>query len=245
MTPKERVYARLAGAPVDRAPNLNILMTFASRYVGKPFSAFCQDHRVLAESNLRCNEAFGIDLLNTMSDPVRETYDYGAHVVFPEDGIPESPVPFVAEPGDLKKLKHFDPLASTRILDRIRAIELYRREAGDHYPILGWVEGPLAETADLHGVSQTMTDLFVEPDFIRELMDYRVSRVARLLEYLKDKRYPFVDVIQAMADMNPSSSQLDAWYQGHATAEGNRVTADILFRYLQRNGLVAVARTPQ
>ena len=31
MTPKERLLARIAGQPVDRIPNLNIVMLFALR----------------------------------------------------------------------------------------------------------------------------------------------------------------------------------------------------------------------
>ncbi len=34
MTPYERVNNRLKGKPVDKVPNLSILMTFAAKYIG-------------------------------------------------------------------------------------------------------------------------------------------------------------------------------------------------------------------
>jgi hypothetical protein len=35
--------------------------------------------------------------------------------------------------------------------------------------------------------------------------------------------------------MRPSKMDLENWYQGHATAEGNRVLANILADYLRDN----------
>ena len=34
MTTSERVYKRLKCKPVDKVPNLSILMTFAAKYIG-------------------------------------------------------------------------------------------------------------------------------------------------------------------------------------------------------------------
>lgn len=175
MTPYERVHNRLAGKPVDRAPNLNILMAFAAKYINASFDKYCLDYRYLVEANLKCNEYFGIDMLNTMSDAFRETYDFGAKIEFPYDSLPIATEHLIKEPSDVKKLKLFDPLSSTRILDRIKAIELYKKETGNHYSVLGWVEGPFAEAADLRGVSRIMMDLYDEPEFVRELMELCVE----------------------------------------------------------------------
>ncbi|MGC8605247.1 MAG: hypothetical protein ACP5VS_16390, partial [Desulfomonilaceae bacterium] len=42
-------------------------------------------------------------------------------------------------------------------------------------------------------------------DFIRELMDYGFSRTARLTDYLSAQQYPFIDVIQIIANTRPST----------------------------------------
>jgi MtaA/CmuA family methyltransferase len=78
--------------------------------------------------------------------------------------------PYIQSPSDMKKLKLFDPLHSTRILDRIHAVERYHHEAGRQYSILGWVEGAFAEAADLRGVSEIMMDLYDAPFFVEELL---------------------------------------------------------------------------
>jgi MtaA/CmuA family methyltransferase len=170
MTPKERFFARLAKEPVDKIPNLNILMSFAARYAGRRMDEFCRDYHVLVDANIKSNEKFGIDLLNTMSDAYRETADYGASIVFQHDALPFCEH-LLKTPDDMKKLKPFRIEDSARMLDRLHAVELYKQESGGHWPIMGWVEGCAAECSDLMGLSELVYALFDEPDMVWEMMD--------------------------------------------------------------------------
>ena len=52
MNSKERLIARIKGQPVDRPPNLDIFMTFASHYIYQPLYFYSLDYRVLSEANL-------------------------------------------------------------------------------------------------------------------------------------------------------------------------------------------------
>lgn len=165
MTSKERLFAMLEGKEVDRVPNLNILMMFAAKYINKPYSEFCQDYKVLVEGNVTCNEIFSIDLLSTMSDPYRETYDFGTELEFVYNDLPRCKSHLLKTIEDEKNLTLFDPLKSTRILDRINAIKLYKSNYGDIYPILGWIEGPFAEACDLRGINNAMIDVIEEDEF--------------------------------------------------------------------------------
>jgi MtaA/CmuA family methyltransferase len=53
----------------------------------------------------------------------------------------------------------------------ILAIELYKRELGDEYPVIGWVEGCMAEAADLRGVNEFLMDVACEEAFVTDLLD--------------------------------------------------------------------------
>jgi MtaA/CmuA family methyltransferase len=55
--------------------------------------------------------------------------------------------------------------------DRIEAVRLFRQRTGDQYSVLGWVEGPAAEAADLCGVSDFLVELMEEPQWCADLMD--------------------------------------------------------------------------
>jgi len=167
----ERVMRRLEGKEVDKIPNLNIIMAFAAKYINVPYSKFATDYRYLVEGNIKCCEAFGIDVVTTMSDALRETHSFGAKVIFPEDDIPYCKEMLIKDYSSVKKLKVQNPFESERLLDRIRAVELYKKEVGGKYPIMGWVEGALAEAADLRGVSELMMDLILEPEAVEELFE--------------------------------------------------------------------------
>src|ERR1035441_735809 len=73
LTPYERYLAVLRGSRPDILPRLPILMQFAAEHIGSNYGAFASDYHVLVEANLRCAAEFGIDQLNTISDPYRET----------------------------------------------------------------------------------------------------------------------------------------------------------------------------
>lgn len=48
-----RVFNRLEGKPVDRVPNLNIIMQLAARYINVPYSLYCTAYKYLVEGNVK------------------------------------------------------------------------------------------------------------------------------------------------------------------------------------------------
>jgi len=190
MTSTERLYARLQGKPVDKIPNMNIVMALVAKVAGVSFREYVQDYRKLVDGNLICAERFGFDSVGVISDPMREASAFGATLIYPEEGVPYSDPPLLVEGIDLSKVKVVDPLESPRTLDRIKGVELLRQKVCADYPVIGWVEGVLAETADLRGVNALMYDLAEADDDeftpLRELMDVVFSQQYRFaLEQIK------------------------------------------------------------
>jgi MtaA/CmuA family methyltransferase len=171
MNSYERVYARLDGKPVDKIPNLNIAMALVAKQAGATYREYAQDYRKLAEGNLICAEKFGFDAVSAISDPVRETSAFGAEVHFPENAVPYTKPYLLGDAADLSRLKITNPLNAPRTLDRIKAVELMRGRVGRDYPVIGWVEGVLAEVGDLRSVNNLMTDLIDDEPWLEELME--------------------------------------------------------------------------
>ena len=167
----ERLFSRLDGKPVDRPPNLNLLMSFAARYANVPYSKFCLDSESMVEANILCHEDFGIDAVTTMSDPYAEVEDYGAIIEYPHNSNPVSRVPFLKDYSDIQKLKARDIGESKRMLNRIRTIEIYKSRVKGQCPIIGLVAGALVQTVCLRGMQQALTDLIEEPGFIAEVLE--------------------------------------------------------------------------
>ena len=171
LTSYERFVRRLGGEPVDRTPNFNIMMTFAAHFIGEPLSRYYQDFRVLTEANLAVQESFNLDILQVISDPYREAADFGLQVHFPEDDLPVAREPLLSKPADLINLTSPDPGNGKRMSDRLEAIRLLHQRKGGQVPIMGWVEGALAEAADLRGMLPLMIDLTLRPDWVVELLE--------------------------------------------------------------------------
>ena len=175
MTGKQRYVAMLRGEPVDFVPRIPILMQFAADHIGAKYGAFCSDYRVKAEGNIRCAEDFGLDLVGVMSNPWTETQGYGAEIVYFDRGVPACPHPPLANSTDLSHLPRPHPLTATRMHNTVRNVQLYRERTGEAYSVLGWVEGPAAEAADLRDINNFMLDLLDEPAWSGELMDHCVD----------------------------------------------------------------------
>lgn len=165
MTSRERVDAVLKGERPDRIPNFNIIMGFSAVQGGaKCYRDYVTDHRVMCSASIACAERFGLDIVTVMSDPMHETADYGAEVVFPENGIPHTVHPPVTELARWREQIHtFNPRLGGRCLESVKAVRYYREHAADLY-IAGWVEGAIAEACDLRGLDSFMIDLVDEDE---------------------------------------------------------------------------------
>lgn len=175
MNAYERFTARLSGQPVERIPNFDIFMTRAAHHIGQPLGRYYLDYRVLVEANLAVAADFGVDILQAISDPYREAADFGLEVEFPADNLPINRQPVLKTPDDLKQLIPPNPATGRRMSDRLEAIRLFREKAGGEIPIMGWVEGALAEACDLRSMYLTMTDLVNRPEWLTDLLEICVD----------------------------------------------------------------------
>lgn len=148
-----------------------ILMQFAAEYIGKNYGQFASDYNVLVNANLRCMDDFNLDMLGLISDPYRETSAFGAKIKYVPDGVPRCLDLIIKSIDDVIRLKIPDVYKEERTLDRIKAGELLSKKTQGNIPIIGWIEGPLAEACDLTGIENMLMQLMINPDFANRLMD--------------------------------------------------------------------------
>jgi len=172
MTSRERMMNRIQGKPVDRIPNMNIVMQLAADENGYHYGQVVRTARLLADGMLKCRDKYGLDCLWTISDPVRESQDVGADVVVPERGVPHLREPFIKGPEDFRKLKLVNPCDGRGMSDRIEAVRLLKEAAGDEAPVVGWIEGAFASACNLTGVESFLFMVMEEPEAAEELLDF-------------------------------------------------------------------------
>jgi MtaA/CmuA family methyltransferase len=177
MNGRERLLALLQGKAVDCLPVMPITMMFAADHLGVKYGEYVTDFRKLVEAQIKLADDYDVDFVSCISDPAREAADCGAHIeIFPDQppAIVEGNA-LLADKRSLAQLQMPDPFAEGRMVDRIRAAELFRQRVGDRYLLEGWIEGPCAEAADLRGINTLMMDFFDDPDFIHELFEFTVQ----------------------------------------------------------------------
>ncbi|NWJ51464.1 MAG: uroporphyrinogen decarboxylase family protein [Bacteroidetes bacterium] len=172
MNKKQKFDALFAGTlPADETLFYPILMHFAARFNGTTYGSFASDYKTLVESNLRCLEYFDMDIVSLISDPYRETAAFGAPVEFVKEGVPVCKKHIVETLDDVINLPIPDVYKNARTLDRIHGVEYYQKLLKGTVPVMGWIEGPLAEACDLVGVSEMLMMLMMDEDFCDRLMD--------------------------------------------------------------------------
>ena len=175
MTPKERVYAILKGDSFDRPAVTPIFMAWAANYVGHAYRDYYLDGDVLVEAQLAVTRAFNLDQTSAISDPWREASAYGVEFDYPPDGVGKPKDTLIKTQDDLLRLELLDIKKSERMNQRVESVKKMAVEAGQTHSVLGWIEGPLAEYADLRGLESALMDLMDKPQMFIEASDVIVQ----------------------------------------------------------------------
>jgi uroporphyrinogen decarboxylase len=177
MTPFERYTAVCEGRLPDRVPVSPFIMSFAARVAGVRYEDYCRSGEVMARAQIECVRRFGYEGVNVTSDAVREAETLGVEVYWPEDDVPATGGDtFIRSEDDLKRLHLPDPLGANRMHEQIKALQILNHELRDEGQIcFGWVEAPFEEAAILRDINLFMTDLYVRPDFAKELIRFALD----------------------------------------------------------------------
>ena len=175
MTPKERIYAVLEGDSFDRPAVTPIFMAWAANYIGHPYRDYYLDGDVLVEAQLAVTRAFNLDQVSAISDPWREASAYGVEFDYPPNGIGKPKNTLIKTHDDLLRLELLDIKKSERMNQRVESVKKMAVEAGQTHSVLGWIEGPLAEYADLRGLENALMDLIDKPEMFTDAADVIVK----------------------------------------------------------------------
>jgi MtaA/CmuA family methyltransferase len=170
MNSKEKLYAMKNGNYREGTLFFPIVMHFAARLAGQKYSDFAKDYREMVKANITCMDQIGMDYVTVMCDAYRETSAFGGVVSYPEDAVPRCTTQDLSEIEDLEQLKKPDISTSGRIKNCLDSIREYKQKLNNQVPIVGWVEGPLAEACDIIGMEKMMLSTYMNPEFAGTLM---------------------------------------------------------------------------
>jgi MtaA/CmuA family methyltransferase len=188
----DRFFHHLEGGVVDCTPSQPILMRYLARMIGVHYRDFCMQPEVKVRANIFAAEKFDLDGVDVMSDPYAESYDHGAELIWFEDKPPAVKKYIIEETGDLKTLTKVEPDSGQRMNNRLEEIQLYAEQVKSTIPIIGWVEGPLAQACIFRDMQTFMMELISQPGFATELMDWLTEME---IEFAREQVRAGADVI--------------------------------------------------
>lgn len=174
MNSYQRYMAMVKGEKADIVPRIPILMHFAAQHINSSYADFARDYKVMCDANRRLVEDYDFDQLDIMSDPYRETSAFGGQVTYMETTVPRCTAP-LANSKDIATLLKPDPTKSERMVNAIKGIKAFKEYGYQNYSITGWVEGPVAEAADVRGIETFLMDMMDDETFACRLMDICVD----------------------------------------------------------------------
>jgi MtaA/CmuA family methyltransferase len=170
MTSLERTIRFIEGEAVDKVPFHPLVMQFAASYAGIPYREYCLDYSKKCDANLKTAEDFGIDWMHVGGHPYTEAEDYGLVVEYPENSLPLDKGPLINGEADFGKVRPLEIENCRGMMGRVEGVALCAERAGDYMAICGWAEGPMAEYADLRGLSGACMDLIDYGPQMKEMM---------------------------------------------------------------------------
>ncbi|MFA6240694.1 MAG: uroporphyrinogen decarboxylase family protein [Candidatus Hydrogenedentales bacterium] len=214
MNGRERVLAMIAGQPTDSLPLMPITMMFAANHAGVHYGRYASYYRVLAETQVRVAEDFDFDFVSCISDPAREAADCGADIHYFEDQPPavNEANALLHDKTALARLRVPDPLGGGRMHDRVKGAALLRKKVGKDKLVEGWIEGPVAEAADLRGINTLMTDFFEDPAFVKDLFEFVLEMELQFARAQVDAGVDIIGVGDAAASLiGPALYEEHVW----------------------------------
>ena len=174
MTGKERILATVKGEMPDHRAFMPISMSIAADEIGAKYRDYATDFRMLARGQFAFAAAFGSDHVSAISDPAVEASDLGAAIIVPENqpASLDDTASLLEDKSVLLALRARDPSFGRRMSNRLEAVSALQSGAQGSLMVEGWVEGPCAEAADLRGLSRFMMDLYDDPGFALDLLDF-------------------------------------------------------------------------
>ncbi len=168
-----RRYTRaMAGVP-DRVPVYAQMHEFVLHELGADPRRFYTDPELLVRGTLEVMAAYGIDMPVLDYDVYNiEAEALGQEIIYPQEGMPDvdRTKPLIREKADLEKIQLPDFEKDGRFPAVLEMNRLFCEMAGGLEGTPGFC-APFSLAANIRGIEQLLMDIYLDPEFARDLFD--------------------------------------------------------------------------
>jgi uroporphyrinogen decarboxylase len=124
----------------------------------------------VAEGQLRLRRRYGHDFLYGFFYGAVDVEAFGGEVVYCDDGPPNSGLPLIRKPEDIRKLEPPRVVDAPCLVKVLKAIELMKSKVGDEVPIIGVVISPFSLPVMQMGFDKYIELIYEQPELFSLLM---------------------------------------------------------------------------
>lgn len=206
MNSRERILAALALHPTDKVPVFPRDLTLGMDICGYTTPEVCNansdyDAVKSAESVMGLQAFAGHDaVVGSIHDLGLEADLFGGETGFPEYGLPSVATPPIQNIETLRKIR---PTMQDK-LGRWRGyVDAFRRvhaAIGGSVALVANIEGPVTKTCLIRGMSDLAMDMFADPDFVSDVIDFSTDLIILRMKMLADAGADFLFLASACDD---------------------------------------------
>lgn len=188
MNSLERVTKIINHEEADRVPVYPLINSISYKYCGYDYAEWTQDTDKCAESILKATEELDVDVICSLVDLSVEAADWGMKVRYPKDKAagPAKGPKLIEELEDYDKIGVIDPTKTPRMSEYIRLVKKLYDAKGTEKPVVAFVFGPLGILSMHRGLSELMTDMFMNKEYIFRAMENITQTLIKFCDALID-----------------------------------------------------------
>ena len=197
---------QVMSSPVRKA--IPILTHPGIQLIGRKVSEAVTDGYIHYCAIKRLQEEFPSAAATTIMDLTVEAEAFGCQVRMEENEIPSVALPVISKEEDIQALK-IPSLLNGRIPEYLKAMQLAAEHIIDR-PVLGGCIGPFSLAGRLMGMTEIMTEMFLNPDMVFLLLEKCTLFLIRYAEAVKETGVHGIIMAEPAAGLL-SADQCDAF----------------------------------
>ena len=170
ITSMQRVLTTLEHKEPDRVPLLLLVTVHGAKELGVSIKEYFSRAENVVEGQLRMRAKYRHDCIYGFFYAPIEVEAWGGEVIYPDDGPPNSGLPFI---GRAEAITGLEPpkVRETGCLVRVlSAIEMLKSKVGDEAPIIGVAMSPFSLPVMQMGFDKYIELMYEQPDLFNRLM---------------------------------------------------------------------------
>lgn len=220
MTPRDRVLAAARRQTPDRVPVVPMIREFAMKQYGLTFTDCYRNPDAYVEAQMRCREDTGADAVWDLFGIAALEEAAGSVLTVPEDEPPTITTPVLRE-RHLSLVRRIDPVRDGRMPQLIEIVRKLRKAAGPDIPVFAWVSAPFRSACMLRGLADLFMDMYDDPAFVLDLVDYCVE--------------PCFEFATALVEAGADVIEI-----GNASASSNMISKDAYARFVHPSNMALI-----